>query len=451
MSENESSGNESTDEFSCPVEWCEYTSHSDNGIAAHFGKGHDDGEKKEIALDEIQRLADQLGRLPRQEDMDDRGKFSSSLYRLFDSWNAALKEAGFEPEFRYNIPDEELLDEICRLATELGHTPRQTEMNSHGAFDSKVYYTRFGGWGESLKQAGFEPLHRTNLSSEDLIAELVQLAEELGRTPHAEDMDSRGKFNHRNYIRCFGTWNAALRSAGLELNRRYDHTSQELVSELQRLADELGRIPTKDDMNSYGAFSTRPYITQFGGWNTSLEAAGFEPKYRTDIPDGDLLDELRRLDDELDHTPRQRDMSSTGRYSPDTYYHRFGSWSAALGEVGIEPNLAEDWVLSGKEHPCWKDGFNGGYGPNWEEQRKARIKRDGSACVVCGVSEEDHRRTYGFGLYVHHIVRKENFRRDDGTLDYEQANRIQNLRTMCCNHHPMWEGIPVAPQPNTCD
>jgi len=109
-----------------------------------------------------------------------------------------------------------------------------------------------------------------------------------------------------------------------------------------------------------------------------------------------------------------------------------------------------EWVSHnnrGKDHPNWKGGHSNGYGANWSEQREKRLEKDGYECVVCGMSNGEHREQHDAGLHVHHIQRKESFRHDDGTLDYERANRLENLVTLCFKCHGRWEGIPLRPQP----
>lgn len=100
----------------------------------------------------------------------------------------------------------------------------------------------------------------------------------------------------------------------------------------------------------------------------------------------------------------------------------------------------------GENNPFWKGGYDEYYGPNWEEQREKRLERDGYECVICGMGREEHYDKYACDFPIHHVQRKENFRRPDGSLDYETANMVENLRTLCSEHHALWEGLPVAPQ-----
>lgn len=100
----------------------------------------------------------------------------------------------------------------------------------------------------------------------------------------------------------------------------------------------------------------------------------------------------------------------------------------------------------GERNPSWAGGKAPTYyGPNWSTQRRRALERDDYACRICGVGDDTHRDRFGMGLHVHHIVRFETF----GIEQYERANRLANLVTMCLPHHNEWEGVPVVPAPNS--
>lgn len=98
---------------------------------------------------------------------------------------------------------------------------------------------------------------------------------------------------------------------------------------------------------------------------------------------------------------------------------------------------------SGKEHPNWNGGWENYYGPNWTEQREKALKNYNGKCASCGIHREDYDRD----LSVHHVIPIVNYW-DDGELDYESANKVENLVPLCRNCHKIWEGIPVRPQAN---
>jgi hypothetical protein len=111
--------------------------------------------------------------------------------------------------------------------------------------------------------------------------------------------------------------------------------AEDLLREIDRLADELGRIPTLRDMDERGRYSKNPYYNRFGSWDSALETAGYDPQSRERhiIDTADLLTEIKRLADGSD-PPRFCDMREDGVYSAWTYINRFGSWNAAVEAAG---------------------------------------------------------------------------------------------------------------------
>lgn len=68
------------------------------------------------------------------------------------------------------------------------------------------------------------------------------------------------------------------------------------------------------------------------------------------------------------------------------------------------------------------------YGPDWQKIRLAVRKRDQFKCQVCGAEETVREHD------VHHKIPFRAFLRD-GVLDREQANRLENLTTLCHSCH----------------
>lgn len=147
-------------EYECPVGWCAYTNNSKRGLGVHFGNAHAKEEKQAAYLDELKRLADEIGRSPRRDDMIESGKFSAVAYQnQFGSWNEALQEAELEPNLRMNISTIELADELHRLADELGRIPRSSDMDKLGKFHSNTYRRHFENWKDALWEAGLIPMY----------------------------------------------------------------------------------------------------------------------------------------------------------------------------------------------------------------------------------------------------------------------------------------------------
>jgi hypothetical protein len=88
--------------------------------------------------------------------------------------------------------------------------------------------------------------------------------------------DAGAGMHPQTVIEHFGTWNAAKRAAGL-MPRRFA-TREELVAELRRLGEELGRIPTARDLDERrGTMPSKSlYWHTFGSLSTALREAGFD-------------------------------------------------------------------------------------------------------------------------------------------------------------------------------
>ena len=92
---------------------------------------------------------------------------------------------------------------------------------------------------------------------------------------------------------------------------------------------------------------------------------------------------------------------------------------------------------SGKDSPNWKGGYESYYGPNWHKNRLRVLERDGHSCRRCGMGPDEHEKSYGCGLNVHHIVPHRTFETPT------EANRVDNLITLCKECHLKMEGLPI--------
>ena len=169
-------------------------------------------------LTDLRDLAAELGKTPTAQEMTDHGPHAhTKYYSQFDSWTHALELAGLTNGSRRNITEEELCTDLRRVADELGRPPTITEMDDRGQFSVSTYIRRFDSWLDARAAAGVSDTetHPTSrLSDEDLLAEIRRLAAELGRTPTTTDMDTHGRYGLRTYYTRFDGWNAACEQAG---------------------------------------------------------------------------------------------------------------------------------------------------------------------------------------------------------------------------------------------
>jgi len=169
-----------------------------------------------------------------------------------------------------------LIDDIVQFHHDIGHVPTIDEITEYGEFSRRTFIKRFGTWNRALQQAGFEENKHHNIPTDSLVDELRDLADTLGKTPTVEQMDNMGKYTAPTYQERFGSWNDAVRAAGLSTNHREDMTKDELEQAVMDLHDETGHIPTYNDMLHNGEFSPYIYEKEYGSWISALRECGFE-------------------------------------------------------------------------------------------------------------------------------------------------------------------------------
>lgn len=114
-----------------------------------------------------------------------------------------------------------------------------------------------------------------------------------------------------------------------------------------------------------------------------------------------------------------------------------------LREHGIEVRSWDEARPTGEDHHFWKGGITCEFGDDWDEKRlEARI-RDQGRCQRCSIHDGEHIEEVGRVNHVHHIQPRSQFMDEDGNLNYERANELENLITLCSTCHKKLEGLPI--------
>ena len=177
---------------------------------------------------------------------------------------------------RRNISDEMILQDIAAVATRLGtNSPTADDYAKHGRFHPSTAIRRFRGWRAALLRAGQTPVHHNGgVSAETALADLQAVATRLGRsTVSNKEYQENGQFTDAPLLRAFGSWNAALRAAGLAQAKRARIPTGELFENLETMWRTLGRQPKYGEVaKPLSAFSAGVYESRFGSWRKALEA-----------------------------------------------------------------------------------------------------------------------------------------------------------------------------------
>lgn len=177
---------------------------------------------------------------------------------------------------RRNVTNEMLLSDIAAVAARLGtQSPTTDEYAKHGQFHPSTVIRRFRGWRAALTKAGLTPAHHNGgIDPETALADLRAVAAQLGQTTVSnKQYVARGQFTDAPLLRAFGSWNAALKAAGLDQAKRAKIPTEELFENLERMWRALGRQPKYGEVaKPFSAFGAGTYESRFGSWRKALEA-----------------------------------------------------------------------------------------------------------------------------------------------------------------------------------
>lgn len=181
-----------------------------------------------------------------------------------------------EPDNR-GASDQVLLDDLRRVATmfERRSVPRD-EYGKNGRFHPKTLVNRFGSWNDALLRAGLEVVKPNNLTKDECLDDLRRVAQELGKKSLSiEEYRHFGRFTEGPFRRLFGDWISALCAAGLGPANgfRKANSNDELYQNLEAVWRALGRQPKQSDMRMpLSKVGHDAYCRRFGSWRKALEA-----------------------------------------------------------------------------------------------------------------------------------------------------------------------------------
>ncbi|WP_255291563.1 homing endonuclease associated repeat-containing protein [Natrinema sp. CBA1119] len=217
-----------------------------------------------------------------------------------------------------------MLAELQQLGDEVGQPPSMSDMIDHGQHSPSTYQARFDSWYDALEAAGFDcDRPSAPVTRDQLLADLQRLADEHGEPVTTSVIDTHGQYSISTYFRTFESLATAREAAGLDSGQERatgDIDTETLLAEFERVADTVDGRPTIADITEHGQYSASPYRDRFGSWTAALEAAGYDPASVSEGPTtrDELLADLQRLADEHGKPVRTTDIREHGNHSTTT-------------------------------------------------------------------------------------------------------------------------------------
>jgi len=173
-------------------------------------------------------------------------------------------------------------------------------------------------------------------TKQELIENLIKISEELGRAPRIRHLTYPSL---EAYKRVFGSWSNALKAAGFTPLDQSKYTKERLIGILKQIYAKTGKAPTSKMLPSLNNCpGIQVFKSRFGSWSNALKQAGI-PISRTRYTKEELIGFLKKRHAETKQVPSKNEINSLKGY-PDssTFRTQFGSWNNAIIAAGFEPN-----------------------------------------------------------------------------------------------------------------
>lgn len=112
------------------------------------------------------------------------------------------------------------------------------------------------------------------LSDEELLNDLKNVSRILKKDNISEkEYRENGRFTHKVFVKRFGSWNNAVKKAGLNIVVSKTISNEELFENLERIWARLGRQPAYSEITKPSSkFAVDTYCRRFGSWHLACDA-----------------------------------------------------------------------------------------------------------------------------------------------------------------------------------
>lgn len=277
--------------------------------------------------------------------------------------------------------------------------------------------------------------HR-NISDEDLINDVINVAKTLGVTTLTQDEYAKnGKYHSSTIARRFKNWGKVLELAHLENkinNYKLNLSEIDIINDVIRVKNIYNKETiTREEYDRYGTYNSSTLVKYGKSWNQILKMSGLKLNLNRNFSNEEMFEEIERIWIKLGRQPTSTDIKNgISKYSLQSYARRFGGWRGALQAFvnyinsNTEIVAKEEKSISNKHVQSIINSDNL-HTTSRDINLRLRFKvfqRDNFKCCICGASPA---KDPAVELHVDHII----------PWSKGGETTIENLQTLCfkCN------------------
>lgn len=281
---------------------------------------------------------------------------ATTVMKKFGSWNDYLLSADLPTNIIINkisSTKDEILEEFKKeflrinAASSYDYNKRR---NKHLLSVSSLEEVFECTWNKILNLAEL-PIFIDRYTDEKLLSELKTLADRLNRTPSSSDFTSSCKISGRNIRRRFGSWNKALKKAGLFPSHLTPETVKETDIQLlkmyvkfsKRIGEKTNGATGVDLDSSKDIYNSDVFVTRFGSMNELRQKVGFTQIIRSSkkYTKKQLLIELRELYKKNNGRLKVKELSKKSTTCATTILRYFHTTKMEKVWVEVEKTLGK--------------------------------------------------------------------------------------------------------------
>lgn len=172
-----------------------------------------------------------------------------------------------------------------------------------------------------------------------LLDDLQAVADQTDRLPTRDKVSLWGSYPPSAYIQVFGTFESALQLiVDPESDEEQEPSRQELLVELQRLSFGREKVIRRDELRRKTEYSLDAYDAVFGSVRDALKQAGVievVEEYDHQIPTREILADIQRVSYEVGGYVTVREYLQRGEFSLGVIQDRWETWLQALSDAEV--------------------------------------------------------------------------------------------------------------------
>src|ERR1051326_1085883 len=132
-----------------------------------------------------------------------------------------------------------------------------------------------------------------------------------------------------------------------------ESSKEKILAAIRRAAKGVGRAPSRGELRRITGVSHYRVLAEFPTLREAVRAAGLEPNPKGEkISTEDLLADWKRVAEKLGRRPSRAEYVREGRYSAGALTMRFGSWGKISTTEDTENRRGAKSVHRGGTHPA---------------------------------------------------------------------------------------------------